>query len=152
MWDSTKPPWVMTKAECKLNDTLCTQVLGWYDSEEIPLNVMRAGDALKSHDTIHWAAVFGRWCLSDNGEYTDNIIEMFDIMSILNSNRLHGPTVQTKLFPRLIDALIKRSGYMPPSECCVTLHELVHLCEQVNEIGPGRMSTLYKFMRIICPK
>ena len=60
MWEGGKPPWVLSKSNCKDMDLLCTQVLGWYSSEEVPLNVMRAGHALKSHDTIHWAAVFGR--------------------------------------------------------------------------------------------
>ena len=63
MWDGVKPPWVLTKADCNTIDNLCTQVLGWYASDEVPLNVMRAGHALKSHDTIHWAAVFGRFVL-----------------------------------------------------------------------------------------
>mgnify|MGYP003386452268 FL=1 len=93
-------------------------------------------------------SVIIRWCLQDYGDYTDNLIEIYDILSILNSNRLHGPTVDKELFPRLIDALITRSGLVPPSECCVTLHEVVHLCEQVNEIGPGRQSTLYKFEKM----
>ena len=61
IWEGAKPPWVLTKADCKTMDTLCTQVLGWYASEEVPLNVMRAGHAMNSHDTIHWAAVFGRF-------------------------------------------------------------------------------------------
>lgn len=148
LWGGAKPPWVLSKKDCKAIDDLCKQVLGWYASEEIPQNVMRAGHALKSHDTIHWATVFGRWCLTGLGPYTDNLIELYDIMSILNSNRLHGPTVKNKLFPRLIDALITRSGLIPPSECCVTLHEMVHLCEQVLEIGPGRQSTLYKFEKM----
>ena len=148
LWDGSLPPWVLTKTQCKDIDQLCKQVLGWYSSEEVPQHVMRSGHALKSHDTIHWATVFGRWCFTGLGPYTDNIIELYDIMSILNSNRLHGPTVKKKLFPRLIDVLITRSGLMPPSECCVTLHEMVHLCEQILEIGPGRQSTLYKFEKM----
>lgn len=144
----TAPAWVLTKEKCIEMDEQLRQVIGSYKSEEIPQNVMRSGTASKSHDTIQWATLFGRYLLSDQGKYTDNIIEIFDIMSILNANRLNCDMVRKELLPRLINALADRSGFVPPSESCVTLHELIHVCEQVNEIGNARCSTLYKFEKM----
>ena len=69
-------------------------------------------------------------------------------MVVLNSNRLHVPTVKDVTHPNLIETLIKRSGLVPPSECSITLHELCHVCDQVMEIGSPRYSTLYKFEKI----
>ena len=142
------PPWVLKKEKCIDMDKQLRQVIGSYRSDEIPQNVMRAGKAGKSHDTIQWATLFGRYLLSDQGKYTDNIIEIFDIMSTLNSSRLNASMVRKELLPRLINALADRSGFVPPSESCVTLHELIHVCEQVNEIGNARSSTLYKFEKM----
>ena len=143
-----RPPWVLSKEECINMDVMLTKIIGSHKSEEIPQRVMRSGKSSKSHDTIHWATTFGRYLLSNRGDYTDNIVEMYDIMSILNSSKLHGPTIKDKVYPRLIDALIKRSGLIPPSESCVTLHEFLHVCEQVHEIGVARSSTLYKFEKM----
>jgi hypothetical protein len=148
LYTGQRPPWVFSKQDCMLIDEKMTKLIGACSSEEVPLNIMRAGHMKRSHDTIHWANTFSNWCLSNVGPYTDNIIELFDIMSILNSSRIHGPTLKTVVYPRLIDALIKRSGLVPPSECCVTLHEMIHICEQVHEIGNPRNSLLYKFEKM----
>ena len=48
----------------------------------------------------------------------------------------------------LNETLVKRSGLVPPSECPIALHELVHVCDQVMEIGSPRYSTLYKFEKV----
>ena len=140
-----RPPWVLELDECLEIDKAMTRVIGSFASDEVPLNIMRAGKCEKSHDTIHWAHTFSRWCLGNKGEYTDNVLDIFDIMSILNSSRLDAPTIMTETYTKLIDALIKRSGLLPPSECCVTLHELIHVLEQVEHVGTPRHSTLYKF-------
>ena len=70
------------------------------------------------------------------------------MMAVLNSNRLHVPTVMGELYTGLIDNLIKRSGLVPPRECTTTLHELLHVCDQVQMIGAPRYSTLYKFEKV----
>jgi hypothetical protein len=109
---------------------------------------MRAGKCQKSHDSIHWANVFSHWCLRDKGKYAENILDIFDVMCTLNSSRLHGHTTRHATYKQLIDALVLRSGLVPPSECCVTLHELIHICEQVTDVGPPRHSTLYKLEKM----
>ena len=148
LYTGKTPPWVLSKKLCMQIDNKLTRVLGAAYSEEIPRDIMKAGHMKRSHDTIHWATTFGQYCLSDQGEYTDNIIEIFDIMGILNSNRIHGPTLKKVIYPKLINALIRRSGLVPPSECCVTLHEMMHICEQVHEVGNPRNSMLYKFEKM----
>ena len=142
------PPWVLPKDVCFQKDNKLRRVIGSFKSEEMTQDIMRAGHMNRSHDTIYWANTYARWCLDKSGPYTDNILEIFDIMSILNANNIHGPTVKSTLLPRLINALIIRSGLVPPSECCVTLHEMMHVCEQVLEIGTPRHSLLYKFEKL----
>ena len=142
------PPWVLSKESCLQKDHKLNRVIGSFTSEEMTKDIMRAGHMNRSHDTIHWANTYAQWCLGKSGPCTDNILEIFDIISILNANNLHGPTMQHKILPRLIDALIIRSGLVPPSECCVTLHEMMHVCEQVLQIGTPRNSLLYKFEKL----
>ena len=69
-------------------------------------------------------------------------------MAVLNSNRLHVPAVRDDVMSHLITYLIDRSGLVPPSECTTTLHELIHICDQVEMIGAPRYSTLYKFEKV----
>jgi len=142
------PPWVIHKDICLKKDQKLKRVIGSYKSEEMTQDIMRSGHMNRSHDTIFWANTYARWCLRKTGPYTDNILEIFDIIGILNANNIHGPTLKSKIYPRLINALIIRSGLVPPSECCVTLHEMMHVCEQVLEIGTPRHSLLYKFEKL----
>ena len=58
------------------------------------------------------------------------------------------PSIVETLHNNLIEMLILRSGLVPPSECTITLHELVHVCDQVQEIGAPRYSTIYKFEKV----
>jgi hypothetical protein len=90
------PPWIFTKAECVAADKLMHKVIGKCTFEERPLNVMRKGKGNKSHDTIQWAMTFARWCFRDKGNeiYTDNILGIFDILSMLNASRLNIDQIQ----------------------------------------------------------
>ena len=69
-------------------------------------------------------------------------------MSILNSNKLHLPAIKDRIFNELIELLVVRSGLVPPSECPITLHELVHVIDQVDEIGTPRYHAIYKFEKV----
>jgi hypothetical protein len=127
------------------------KVIGKCSYEERPLNVMRAGKAKKCHDTILWGMTYTRWCLREKGcppVYTDNILDILDIMSQLNSGRLNVKKVVEIIKPKLIALLVARAGLLPPSECMLTLHEILHICDQVAEVGVPRMSSLYKFERM----
>jgi hypothetical protein len=41
--------------------------------------------------------------------------------------------------------LIHREGLLPPSESTYTVHELVHVVDQVLQLGPPIMSSMFKF-------
>jgi hypothetical protein len=142
------PPWCLTKKECLHNDKMMHQVIGCFNSDDIPLNVFRAGKAQKSHDTIQWAHIFSPWILRRKNVYENNILNIFEAMAVLNSNQINLILLQRSLFPDLIKDLVDRSGLVPPSECCITLHELIHICEQVKDIGNPRFSSLYKFEKM----
>jgi hypothetical protein len=143
-----RPPWVLKKSTCIDIDKQMANILGAYMNDDIPQHIMRAGKCEKSHDTIQWAHIFGNWCLRDRGVYTDNILKIFEFMSVMNGSRIHAATVVESILPDLLEALLVRSGIVPPTECCVTLHELIHIGEQVSQIGNARHSTLYKFEKV----
>ena len=69
-------------------------------------------------------------------------------MGMLNSSSLKVDKYDKNFMKRLLDAIVKRSGFMPPTESTMTLHELLHTCDQVLEQGVTRVSTLYKFERV----
>lgn len=144
------PPWVFTKQECVAADRAMLKIIGSCTFEERPLRVMRAGNASNSHDTIFWATVYARWCFRGKGNrvYIDNICDIFDIIASLGATRLNVKHVRDILKPRLINAMVHRAGLLPPTECMMTLHELLHVCDQVKEIGVPRVSSLYKFERM----
>jgi len=142
------PPWVLTADDCIAIDRSQMNIIGSFSSEELVRNVMRAHKGARCHDTIYWASVYSRWLLRGRGKVIENILGIFDIMTILNSNRLHVPTIKNVVANELIELLITRSGLVPPSECPITLHELVHVLDQVEEIGAPRYSTLYKFEKL----
>ena len=54
------------------------------------------------------------------------------------------PTMKTELY----DTLIEHSALFPQSECTHTLHELVHCCDQIEELGPPRVNSLFMFERV----
>ena len=146
--DNRLPPWVLSKMECLDIDRGMQRVLGAFRSEEVSRFIMRSGGAQKSHDTIQWAETFAEHALNEKGTYTDNIREIFNYMGILNASRLNVEMVKSRLEPKFVRALMLRSGLVPPSECTVTLHEIVHLIDQVQEIGSCRHSTLFKFEKM----
>ena len=56
-----KPDWVLELNECLAMDRAMNNIMGQCRSEEIVKNVMRAGHAEKSHDTIYWCIVYARF-------------------------------------------------------------------------------------------
>ena len=142
---------ILTAVECGLADARMNRVIGACKAEELPKGVMKKGKAgTSSHDTILWATTWARWCLKGLGSklVMDNIFEIWDIMGQLNSSQLNIDKVKEEIYPALIRALVARQGLVPPSESTITLHELVHICDQVWDQGAPRVSTLYKFERI----
>ena len=83
-----------------------------------------------------------------DSKHIDNICDLFDIFSTLHATRLDGSLIANELKKKLVNVLVIRSGLVPPSECMITLHEMIHLCDQIHEIGVPRVSCLYKFERM----
>jgi hypothetical protein len=148
--DLTMPPWIFSKENCKQADKSMELIIGSSTFEERPRCVFKAGKAANSHDTIYWAATYARWCMRNKGSavYRENICGIFDIMAALNSARLNKKEVRDTLRPRLIKLLIERAGLLPPTESMLTLHELLHVVDQVEEVGVPRVNTLFKFERM----
>ena len=48
----------------------------------------------------------------------------------------------------LQDCLIEHAALFPPSESTYALHELIHCCSQIDEIGPPRFNCLFMFERV----
>ena len=48
----------------------------------------------------------------------------------------------------MLKLLVDRSGLVPPSECTITTHELLHVVDQSIAIGCPRYSNLYKFEKV----
>lgn len=59
--EDVKPDWVLEVDECLDIDRSMNNVMGQFESEELVKNVMRAGKAEKSHDTIYWCIVYARF-------------------------------------------------------------------------------------------
>ena len=145
---------IFSKADCVRADSVIRKIIGQYTSDEVPRSVMKKGSGRNSHDTILWATTWAPWCLRYKLEdvncrpFVENVLDIFDVMGLLNSSSLKVDKYNDDFMTRLLDAIILRSGLMPPTESTMTLHELLHTCDQVLEQGVTRVSTLYKFERV----
>ena len=108
------------------------------------------GKGRNTHSTIYWASTFARWCFKGKGSpiYNANILELFDLFTLLNASSINIQVLETVIIPRLIDCLITRSGLVPPVECTLALHDVLHVAQQIREVGMPRYSTLFKFERM----
>ena len=75
------------------------------------------------------------------------MLDIFDTIGLLTSNKMSRESIMV-INRKLVDLLTDRSGSVPPSECTITLHELVHLVDQSLTIGVPRFSNLYKFEKV----
>ena len=123
-------------------------------SKDIPTSIMKLGKAKNSHDTVQYAAngwaTFALYDFSESNEeiqkYFDVKIELFSIISELLSGSININSLGN-LRSRAIDILIKHSALFPPSESTYALHELIHVIEQTEFIGPPRYSSMFMFER-----
>ena len=60
-------------------------------------DVMKAGKADNTHDTLEWAFVFARWCWMDLGDrlYVENILDVFNLLNILTASTMKIQTVRS---------------------------------------------------------
>jgi hypothetical protein len=115
---------------------------------------MKSGKAKNSHDTVKYAtngwATFALYDFSESNEeiqkYFDVKIELFLIISELLTGSINTKTLPN-LRTRAINILIKHSALFPPSESTYALHEIIHVIEQIEYIGPPRYSSMFMFER-----
>jgi len=116
---------------------------------------MRLGKAKNSHDTVQYAsngwATFALYDYEEtnkeNQKYYDVKLKLFSIISELNSGTINIDNI-SNLRTRAIDILIEHSALFPPCESTYALHELVHLIEQIEHIGPPRYSSMFMYERV----
>ena len=93
---------------------------------------------------------FHRWMLrkrTDHSEAIKNMLLFFDLIGVLSSNKLSQEVVNV-LGRTCGQLLARRTGLVPPSECTITTHELLHLVDQSTMIGCPRFSNLFKFEKV----
>ena len=83
----------------------------------------------------------------DHSEAIKNMLLFFDLIGVLSSNKLSQEVIND-LGPTCYQLLARRTGLVPPSECTITTHELLHLVDQSTIIGVPRFSNLYKFEKV----
>ena len=83
------PPWVFDKAECIRADKRMKCLIGPPGTTRIR-QVMKAGRAENTHDTLEWAFTFARWCWAGLGSsvYVENALEIFDVLNILTASTM----------------------------------------------------------------
>ena len=144
--------YIFSKAECIAADECMNRVIGCHDSGELPKGVLKRGKAKNSHDTILWAITWARWCLRDKGSdtYMPCVFDLFESLSSLNSSLItvDEGTDRDEMHWNLLRSIIKLSGLVPPSESTMTIHELIHIHQQIFDQGAPRFSTLFKFERM----
>ena len=83
----------------------------------------------------------------DHSEAIQNMLLLFDLIGVLSSNKLSQEVVHV-LGATCGQLLARRTGLVPPSECTITTHELLHLVDQCTMIGVPRFSNLFKFEKV----
>ena len=115
---------------------------------------MLRGKARNSHDTIQYA--ISGWATHSLHDFNLNAavniykeckIKIFDIFSELFAGSIKKSKIK-ELRVRTIDCLIEHAAIFPQSECAYTLHEMQHIIDQIEYLGPPRYSTLYMYERV----
>ena len=114
---------------------------------------MKKGKVGNSHDNIMyaingWAAWgFHKDYYDASDIYINSKLRLFNCIGSLFAGRIKKtnlPTMQIELQ----DCLIEHAALFPPSESTYALHELIHCCSQIDEIGPPRFNCLFMFERV----
>jgi hypothetical protein len=108
----------------------------------------KSNGGVTTHNKIVWATVFARKVLKGKGSrpVTDNILNLFDVIT-----RLCGYSFDEKEIQQLSEVssfiISEHEGLLPPCEGTYTLHEIIHVIEQIRELGPPSMCSLFKYER-----
>jgi hypothetical protein len=140
-----QPAWVFSPTEIKDVNTAM-------DGMHVAKNLKRPfkhGGGKNSHDKILWATKYAKTCLIGKGytSVTNNILDLFEIMDFLVGSEFSRSNMQEEFLPYVYQVLSIHEGELPISEASYTLHELLHVAQQVTENGPPILSSLFKHER-----
>ena len=95
---------------------------------------------------------FARMCLPHlvpgNNRVLNNSLNLFDFISMACSDRFNLEHIDEILLPSLYEVLAEREGLLPGQECTFTIHELVHVFQDIKELGPPRCYWMYSAERL----
>jgi 4-hydroxy-3-methylbut-2-enyl diphosphate reductase IspH len=93
---------------------------------------------------------YARMCLPHlipgNNRVLNNSLNFFDFISMACSDRFNLEYIEDELLPRLYEVLAEREGLLPGQECTFTIHEIVHVFQDIKELDFASMPqkiTLY---------
>jgi hypothetical protein len=145
-------PWTANRYIETKHDLKLKHVIGAV-SVEIPKSIWKKKKGRTSQETIMYGSDgWATWCLYcpellPSTPYIDNKLKLFDVLRILNSSRIKGRDL-TAIFTLTIDALVEHSALFPPTEQTYALHELVHIVQQIQNIGPPKFNNLFMYERV----
>jgi len=93
------------------------------------------------------------WCFHDDEDTRDVVaykeckLRLFQILGVLHSGRIKFDDV-AGIKHDLIDILIRHSAYFPPTEQTYALHEIIHITEHIDLLGPPLYSSMYMYERL----
>jgi hypothetical protein len=76
-----------------------------------------------------------------------NMLAIFDVIAHLCQYKFHREEGVVEMSRYLKDLLSDREELLPPCESTYPFHELVHVVEQILELGPPMMCSLFKYER-----
>jgi hypothetical protein len=102
-----------------------------------------------SHDKLMYALNFARESLEGKGDAAvmDNILDLFDIIGYLWRRSFSIKELMEVMIPHLKGLLSNREGLLPPCELTYALHGIIHVADQIQKIGPPRLSSMYSYER-----
>ena len=104
-----------------------------------------------SHDTILFATQYANEVfkgINKGSHYImKNMLQIFDVIGHLCQFKFHREEGISQILVHLINILSDREGLLPPCESTYPFHELIHVVEQIFELGPPMMCSLFKYER-----
>ncbi len=128
-------------------------VIGAYSSET-PKKICKKKKGRNINETLKYAINgWAMWCFHAEEDTRDVVaykeckLKLFEILGVLHSGRIkYDDVAQVKEY--LIDTLITHSLLFPPTEQTYALHEIIHITENIDLIGPPIYSSMYMYERL----
>jgi hypothetical protein len=79
--------------------------------------------------------------------YINVKLRLFNCIASLFCGRIKK-SLLPQMNQELRDTLIEHSLLLPPSESTYALHEIIHVCSQIEKTGPPRFNCLFMFERV----